>query len=518
MYLRKLIVGLAALALGQSQALDCAKAKGAVEQAICGDAELKALDAKLGASYGKLRAAMSAGEFAALRSSQLKWLKERDQRCGAKTDCLSEEMQIRINALDSVREQMAADGAGDKAKQEEKVAAERLKKAEQAAAEAKRAAEEEKKARQEELAQAKEEAGGKVEATAESGEDSEDAATKTKAKAKKKPKNSDDGSEEPKASEDDDTGAAVEETSTDDTVKAKKKDEASEDAAVKKVKKKAAASDEVEISDDDEASAGDEASGEAADSAKKPAKKQGAASTKDDASAASKVLKGMKKKGSEGDSDRVLMAAKDQAIKAKASDEKPRKALTSQEIYKLAAKSVVTITAKNSEGESLGSGVVLSKDVVATNCHVTSDGEDIMVHFDGEQYPALASLGNDGLDFCLLFTQGLPATPAPIGALAQVEPGAPVYSIGSPKGLKLTIANGLVSGLKEVEGVEMIQTSAPISHGSSGGGLFNEYGQVIGITTASLADGQNLNFALPAELAIQVAQEAVAAKWAAEDN
>ena len=226
----------------------------------------------------------------------------------------------------------------------------------------------------------------------------------------------------------------------------------------------------------------------------------------------------MKKKGSEGDSDRVLMAAKDQAIKAKASNEKPRKALTSQEIYKLAAKSVVTITAKNSEGESLGSGVVLSKDVVATNCHVTSDGEDIMVHFDGEQYPALASLGNDGLDFCLLFTQGLPATPAPIGALAQVEPGAPVYSIGSPKGLKLTIANGLVSGLKEVEGVEMIQTSAPISHGSSGGGLFNEYGQVIGITTASLADGQNLNFALPAELAIQVAQEAVAAKWAAEDK
>ena len=518
MYLRKLIVGLATLALAQSQALDCNKAKGEVEQAICGDAELKALDAKLGASYGKLRAAMSAGEFAALRSSQLKWLKERDQRCGAKTDCLSEEMQIRINALDSVREQMAADGAGDKAKQEEKVAAERLKKAEQAAAEAKRAAEEEKKARQEELAQAKDEAGDDVESTAKGGEDSEDAATKTKAKAKKKPKNSDDGSEEPKASEDDDTGATVEETSTDDTVKAKKKDEASEGAAVKKAKKKAAASDEVEISDDDEASAGDEASGEAADSAKKPAKKQGAASTKDDASAASKVLKGMKKKGSEGDSDRVLMAAKDQAIKAKASDEKPRKALTSQEIYKLAAKSVVTITAKNSEGESLGSGVVLSKDVVATNCHVTSDGEDIMVHFDGEQYPALASLGNDGLDFCLLFTQGLPATPAPIGALAQVEPGAPVYSIGSPKGLKLTIANGLVSGLKEVEGVEMIQTSAPISHGSSGGGLFNEYGQVIGITTASLADGQNLNFALPAELAIQVAQEAVAAKWAAEDN
>jgi S1-C subfamily serine protease len=77
--------------------------------------------------------------------------------------------------------------------------------------------------------------------------------------------------------------------------------------------------------------------------------------------------------------------------------------------------------------------------------------------------------------------------------------GERVYAIGAPEGLELTISEGLVSGLREYENVRVIQTSAAISHGSSGGGLFDVNGRLIGITTFSLKEGQNLNFALPGE-------------------
>lgn len=486
MYLRKLSLALLALALAPASALDCAKAKGEVDQAICGNEQLKALDGQLGSSYGQLRAAMSAGEFAALRRSQLQWLKERDRRCGTKVDCLSEEMQIRIAALDSVGAQMIKPSV--KAKDEAAPASD--DKATAAAEKAAQAAIDDRKARDEELqvAKAKEEAG-----------DTAGEAQLFK-KVKIEIKNSDDGSGEARASEDDDSAIVSDEAVSDGTASdGTNSDGTASDGA-----------DSDGTNSDGTNSNGTASDGTASD---ETAEDNGSAGPGSDEggeaasgnSAADRILRGMKKKGGT-----PAGAARDGISRSRrtASRNSP---LTPQEIYRRAAKSVVTITARSGAGQSLGSGVVLSKDVVATNCHVTNDGEDVMVHFAGERYPALASLGNDELDFCLLFTENLPATPAPIGTLAQVEPGAPVYSIGSPQGLKLTIANGLVSGLKEVEGVEMIQTSAPISQGSSGGGLFNEYGQVIGITTASLADGQNLNFALPAELAIQVAQGAVAA-------
>ncbi|MFP5464469.1 MAG: trypsin-like peptidase domain-containing protein, partial [Gammaproteobacteria bacterium] len=71
-----------------------------------------------------------------------------------------------------------------------------------------------------------------------------------------------------------------------------------------------------------------------------------------------------------------------------------------------------------------------------------------------------------------------------------------VYSIGSPGGLENTLGEGIISGLR---GKRLIQTSAPISHGSSGGGLFDAAGYLIGITTFNMVDAQNLNFAVSAE-------------------
>ena len=77
--------------------------------------------------------------------------------------------------------------------------------------------------------------------------------------------------------------------------------------------------------------------------------------------------------------------------------------------------------------------------------------------------------------------------------------GEVVFTIGSPKGLVNTLGHGLLSGLRRSEGdTEYIQITAPVSEGSSGGGLFDDRGNLIGVTTFTLRDFQNLNFAIAA--------------------
>ena len=76
--------------------------------------------------------------------------------------------------------------------------------------------------------------------------------------------------------------------------------------------------------------------------------------------------------------------------------------------------------------------------------------------------------------------------------------GETVYTIGSPKGLERTLGQGLLSGLRKMDGLEYVQITAPVSEGSSGGGLFDDRGNLIGITTFTVRDSQNLNFAIAA--------------------
>jgi len=86
-----------------------------------------------------------------------------------------------------------------------------------------------------------------------------------------------------------------------------------------------------------------------------------------------------------------------------------------------------------------------------------------------------------------------------IGDSDQVQIGEDVVAIGNPLGLELTVSNGILSGVRtdEQRGCKFLQVTAPISHGSSGGPLFNMAGEVIGITSMYLEGGENLNFAIP---------------------
>ncbi|CDS49852.1 hypothetical protein [Polaromonas sp. CG9_12] len=171
--------------------------------------------------------------------------------------------------------------------------------------------------------------------------------------------------------------------------------------------------------------------------------------------------------------------------------------LSSEQIYKQAANSVVVVTVPDGQG----SGVVVAPEIVLTNCHVTKQGP-VAVHYRKSKYVAAVLAGDEAMDYCILKVPGLPAAAAPMGPLSDVVPGQRVYSLGSPRGFELTFAEGMVSALRPTAGMPLpiIQTTAPISPGSSGGGLFDEFGRVIGITTFFRVESQNLNFAMPVEL------------------
>ena len=102
-----------------------------------------------------------------------------------------------------------------------------------------------------------------------------------------------------------------------------------------------------------------------------------------------------------------------------------------------------------------------------------------------------------------------------VGTTKMLKVGAKVYAIGAPKGLELTLSDGIVSSLREVEGGHYIQTTAAISPGSSGGGLFDESGALVGLITFYFSEGQNLNFAVPVEWVNALAQRSTPAPAAA---
>ena len=176
-------------------------------------------------------------------------------------------------------------------------------------------------------------------------------------------------------------------------------------------------------------------------------------------------------------------------------------AKTASEVYEQAARSTVVVENIDAKGkaQSMGSGVVLPDGDVVTNCHVVKGFSRLKVRIGSKEHSATLRYSDWDRDACSLSIAGLGASAVVVGSTKTLKVGAKVYAIGAPKGLELTLSDGIVSSLREVEGGQYIQTTAAISPGSSGGGLFDENGALIGLTTFYLAEGQNLNFAVPVE-------------------
>lgn len=174
---------------------------------------------------------------------------------------------------------------------------------------------------------------------------------------------------------------------------------------------------------------------------------------------------------------------------------------TANEVYELAANSTVVVLAYEHEGhlKGLGSGVVMPSGAVATNCHVIEEAGPLSIRYREQQYPAETQYTDWDRDICTLIVTGLKAPSVRLGSTSDLLVGSRAYAVGAPQGLELSLSEGIVSSLRLVEGGHHIQTTAAISPGSSGGGLFDANGDLIGLTTYFVSDGQSLNFAVPVE-------------------
>jgi hypothetical protein len=125
------------------------------------------------------------------------------------------------------------------------------------------------------------------------------------------------------------------------------------------------------------------------------------------------------------------------------------------------------------------------------------NSNSVVVESVGKRYPAKVEYVDAELDIALITVDGVLPVSKVFGA-QQVAVGSRVFAIGSPLGLENTISEGLLSGMRELRGTTVVQTSAAISNGNSGGGLFDAESRLLGITTFKLKGGENLNFAIDA--------------------
>ena len=167
--------------------------------------------------------------------------------------------------------------------------------------------------------------------------------------------------------------------------------------------------------------------------------------------------------------------------------------------------------------ESQGSGVIIRPNLVATNCHVVDDGTAIMVFKANnrraqkdEVFRAQIHRAHEARDLCLLEVSGLWGIPANLRRTDSLTVGESVYAIGAPQGLDYSLSAGVISQLRKEEGesLPLIQTDAAISPGSSGGGLFDAQGNLVGITQSKIVDdsAEGIGFAIPADWILQAEQ------------
>ncbi|MFY9135404.1 MAG: trypsin-like peptidase domain-containing protein [Bacillota bacterium] len=172
------------------------------------------------------------------------------------------------------------------------------------------------------------------------------------------------------------------------------------------------------------------------------------------------------------------------------------------------------------EREGLGSGVIIdASGHILTNYHVIKNVTEIVVVLaDGRQFPGSVVGVDPYTDLAVVKIEGEGLPVAELGNSDQIVIGEPVVAIGNPYGFDHTVTAGVVSALNrsistdERDGVvleNLIQTDAPINPGNSGGALVTTDGKVVGINTAIIQGAQGIGFAIPINVARNVANEII---------
>lgn len=180
----------------------------------------------------------------------------------------------------------------------------------------------------------------------------------------------------------------------------------------------------------------------------------------------------------------------------------PVHAQSARDLARKTFPSVVLLAMQDSGGQplSLGSGFFVADGIVATNAHVVRGASSGQVKIVGQKntYSLSGIVAIDTkADLVLLKVANAHAHELALGDSNELQVGDVVYAIGNPEGLEGTFSQGIVSGIREAGSDRLLQITAPISPGSSGGPIIDSQGQVVGVAVATFTEGQNLNFAIP---------------------
>jgi S1-C subfamily serine protease len=182
--------------------------------------------------------------------------------------------------------------------------------------------------------------------------------------------------------------------------------------------------------------------------------------------------------------------------------ELPAQTVSTKDVSRRSLPSVVDIHTFDAAGEKLGQGsgfVVQSNGLIVTNYHVIDDAaQAIVVLQTGDQHRVDGVQAFDvQKDYAILKIRAIDLPVLRMGNSDRLEPGEPVIALGAPLGHSGSVTTGTFSQQRQESGYRVIQHSADISPGSSGGPLLLEGGEVVGINTSGRKDGNSLYFALP---------------------
>ena len=177
-------------------------------------------------------------------------------------------------------------------------------------------------------------------------------------------------------------------------------------------------------------------------------------------------------------------------------------AQSAQEIARNAFGSTVLLVMEDGNGQplSLGSGFFVSENEIASNLHVVEGASRGYARVVGQQtrfdIEGITAIDAER-DLVILSVTGTQRTTLRLSDSENTQVGETVYAVGNPQGLEGTFSQGIVSSIRDVGNGKLLQITAPISPGSSGGPVLNSKGEVIGVSVATYRGGQNLNFAIP---------------------
>jgi trypsin-like peptidase len=179
--------------------------------------------------------------------------------------------------------------------------------------------------------------------------------------------------------------------------------------------------------------------------------------------------------------------------------------LSAREIAQYSFPAVVLLVMEDASGQpvSLGSGFFVRAGIIATNLHVIEKAWRGYAKPVGgrAKFDLTGVVGLDSSrDLVLLSVENTKVPPLTLGDSDRMAVGDEVYAVGNPRGLEGTFSQGIISAVRQISafgGNKILQITAPISPGSSGGPVLDSQGRVIGIAVATIRGGQNLNFAIP---------------------